>query len=43
VPPILQVVHYLVQGHLAGLVGAVRYLRKQDRGPWRRAQVAVGG
>lgn len=42
-PAPLQILHYLIQGHLAGLIGAMRYLTKQDRGRWVRAKVAVGG
>jgi cellulose synthase/poly-beta-1,6-N-acetylglucosamine synthase-like glycosyltransferase len=34
----LQAVHYLVQGHLASLVGAMRYLLRLERGRWKRAK-----
>ena len=39
----LQVAHYLVQGHLVGLVGSLRYLLGLERGRWRRAKSAPGG
>ncbi|AUB82460.1 glycosyltransferase family 2 protein [Candidatus Thiodictyon syntrophicum] len=37
----LQALHYLVQGHLVGLVGSVRYLLGLERGRWRRANLAL--
>lgn len=42
VPAPLQVVHYLVQGHLVGLIGSLRYLLKQEGGRWKRANIAIG-
>ena len=43
VPWPLQAVHYLVQGHLVGLIGSVRYLLGLERGRWRRAKMATPG
>ncbi len=37
VPGVVNTLHYLVGGHVAGLVGGVRYLVGLDRGHWRRA------
>lgn len=36
-PKVVEMIHYLVIGHLAGLIGAVRYLLGLERGCWRRA------
>jgi cellulose synthase/poly-beta-1,6-N-acetylglucosamine synthase-like glycosyltransferase len=38
----LAAVHYFVQGHVAGLVGALRYLTGRERGAWRRANLSIG-
>jgi cellulose synthase/poly-beta-1,6-N-acetylglucosamine synthase-like glycosyltransferase len=40
VPGVVNTLHYLVSGHVAGLVGGVRYLAGLDRGHWRRATLA---
>ena len=37
VPKIFDFVHYLVIGHLAGLIGGSRYLLGLEKGAWRRA------
>jgi len=37
VPGVVNTLHYLVSGHVSGLVGGVRYLAGLDRGHWRRA------
>ncbi len=34
-PDWMRALNYLVEGHLAGLVGSARYLLKRDRGSWR--------
>lgn len=34
-----QAIHYLVQGHVASLLGSLAYLMGQHRGPWQRATV----
>ena len=39
VPGFVTTIHYLVSGHVAGLIGAVRYLAGLERGSWRRATV----
>jgi cellulose synthase/poly-beta-1,6-N-acetylglucosamine synthase-like glycosyltransferase len=40
VPGVVDSLHYLVSGHVAGLIGGVRYLVGLDRGPWRRATLS---
>lgn len=35
-PRAIELIHYVVSGHVAGLIGGVRYLLGLDRGPWRR-------
>jgi cellulose synthase/poly-beta-1,6-N-acetylglucosamine synthase-like glycosyltransferase len=37
VPRGIQKIHYLVSGHLAGLIGGTRYILGLERGGWRRA------
>jgi cellulose synthase/poly-beta-1,6-N-acetylglucosamine synthase-like glycosyltransferase len=39
VPKILDTIHYLVSGHLSGLIGALRYCVGLDRGAWKRANI----
>ncbi|HYN78084.1 MAG TPA: glycosyltransferase family 2 protein, partial [Lamprocystis sp. (in: g-proteobacteria)] len=39
----LQALHYVVQGHVVGLVGSARYLLGLERGRWQRAALAVSG
>ena len=39
----LQALHYLVQGHVVGLVGSARYLLGLERGRWHRATLSVAG
>lgn len=41
VPGPLQALHYLVQGHLASLLGALRYLLGLERGRWKRANISA--
>lgn len=37
VPAIVATIHYLVRGHLAGLIGGLRYLAGLEKGRWSRA------
>jgi len=43
VPWPLQALHYLVQGHLVGLIGSARYLLGLERGRWHRAKLGLSG
>lgn len=43
VPWPLQALHYLVQGHVVGLVGSLRYMLGLERGRWRRAKMTLTG
>ena len=38
----LATVHYLVTGHLAGLIGAIRYLLGLERGRWQKLTTLMG-
>ena len=40
VPKIVDFVHYLAIGHLAGLIGGSRYLLGLEKGAWRRANLS---
>ncbi|HEY5718752.1 MAG TPA: glycosyltransferase family 2 protein [Gammaproteobacteria bacterium] len=37
VPRLVSTLHYLVSGHVAGLIGGLRYLAGLERGRWQRA------
>ena len=36
VPRLIDIIHYLVSGHVAGLIGGARYLMGLERGRWHR-------
>ncbi|WP_295585173.1 hypothetical protein [uncultured Lamprocystis sp.] len=40
---LLRALHYLVQGHLVGLIGSARYLLGLERGRRHRAKVELSG
>jgi len=39
-PSLLKTLHYLVSGHVSGLIGSVRYLVGLERGRWHRVVVS---
>ena len=42
-PALVATIHYLVGGHMAGLIGALRYMFGLERGRWSRAGESRGG
>lgn len=43
VPAFVSTIHYLVAGHVAGLIGSLRYMLGLERGRWFRATHDQGG